>query len=56
MKKNTLANLSDDELLRRLSELLRDSRRVSAELIAHIAEVDARRLYTREATPSMFSY
>ncbi len=53
---NTLATLSDDDLLRRLSALLRDSRRVEAELIAHIAEVDERRLYAREATSSMFSY
>ena len=42
--------------LNRLSEILQDSRRVEAELIAHIAEVDARRLYAREAASSMFSY
>ena len=53
---NTLARLSDDELLRRLSAVLQDSRRTEAELIAHIAEVDARRLFAREATPSMFAY
>lgn len=53
---NTLAELSDDDLLRRLSTLLRDSRCVEAELIAHIAEVDDRRLYAREATSSMFAY
>lgn len=53
---NTLATLSDDDLLRRLSALLRDSRRVEAELIAHIGEVDERRLYAREATSSMFAY
>ena len=54
--KNTLARLSDDELLRRLSALLQDSRRVEAELIAHIAEVDQRRLYAREAASSMHVY
>jgi hypothetical protein len=43
-------------LLRRLGELLQQSRRVEAELVAHIGEVDARRLYAREATPSMFAY
>jgi hypothetical protein len=48
--------LSDDELLRNLSELLRDSRRVDAELVAHIGEVDARRLYARDACSSMFAY
>jgi len=48
--------LTDRELLRRLGELVRASRRVEAVLIAHIAEVDARRLYAREAKPSMFAY
>ena len=39
-----LKSLSDDELLRRLSDLLAQSRRVEWVLVAHIAEVDARRL------------
>jgi hypothetical protein len=52
----TLKNLSDDELLRRLAELLQRSRRGESELIAHIGEVDARRLYAREGSPSMFAY
>jgi hypothetical protein len=52
----SLTRISDDELLRRLSELLQQSRRVESELVAHIGEVDARRLYAREATPSMFVY
>ena len=51
-----LHSISDDELLRRLSELLRNSRRVESDLVAHIAEVDARRLYAREAASSMFTY
>jgi hypothetical protein len=55
-KKPNLKSLSDDELLRRLSELLRDSRRVEADLVAHIAEVDARRAYARKAASSMFVY
>jgi hypothetical protein len=32
------------------------SRRLDADVVAHIAEVDARRLYAREATPSMFAW
>ena len=52
----SFSTLSDDELLRRLSELLQKSRRVESELVAHIGEVDARRLYAREAAPSMFAY
>ena len=51
-----LDTVPDDELLRRLSELLRHSRRVEADLVAHVGEVDARRLYAREASPSMFAY
>ena len=51
-----LKSISDDELLRRLSELLRQSRRVESELVAHIGEVDERRLYACEASPSMFAY
>ena len=51
-----LSRLSDDELLRRLSDVLAQSRRVESVLVAHIAEVDARRLYAREVSPSMFQY
>ena len=51
-----LTSIPDDELLRRLAELLRQSRRAEADLVAHIGEVDARRLYAREASPSMFAY
>lgn len=49
-------SLSDDALLRRLSELVGRSRYVEADLVSHIAEVDRRRLYAREASPSMFAY
>jgi hypothetical protein len=53
---DVLDSVSDDELLRRLGELVSHSRRVEADLVAHIGEVDERRLYAREASPSMFSY
>ena len=52
----SLELVPDDELLRRLAELLRQSRRVEADLVAHIGEVDSRRLYAREAFSSMFAY
>ena len=55
-KMQKLKSLSDDELLRRLSDVLKESRRVESELVAHIAEVDVRRLYLRQASPSMFQY
>src|SRR5512142_434356 len=51
-----LKALADDELLRRLAALLEGSRHTEADIVAHIGEVDARRLYAREATPSMFVY
>ena len=53
---DTLASFSDDELLRCLADLLGRSRRDEADLVAHIGEVDRRRLYAREASPSMFAY
>jgi hypothetical protein len=53
---HSLTSFSDDDLLRRLSDLLGQSRRDEAELVAHIGEVDRRRLYAREASPSMFAY
>ena len=52
----SLSRLSDDQLLLRLSNVLKQSRRVESVLVAHIAEVDARRLYAREASSSMFQY
>ena len=56
MFKELLKSISDDDLLRRLSGLVQQSRRVESELVAHIAEVDERRLYAREACSSMFAY
>jgi hypothetical protein len=54
--KRPLQSISDDELLRRLAELMGQTRRVEADIVAHIAEVEERRLYAREAFPSMFVY
>ncbi len=54
--RHPLDSISDDELLRRLAELLQRSRVVESDLVAHIGEVDERRLYAREACPSMFAY
>jgi hypothetical protein len=51
-----LESLSDDALLAGLTDVLRQSRRVESSFIAHIAEVDARRLFARNACPSMFVY
>src|SRR6185295_3731396 len=54
--KRPLQSIPDDELLLRLAELMGQSRRVEADIVAHIAEVEERMLYAREAFPSMFVY
>ena len=54
--KRPLESIPDDELLRRLTELMQQSRRVESDLVAHIGEVEERRLFAREASSSMFAY
>ena len=51
-----LKSRADDELLLRLSDLVGQSRRVEADVVAHIGEVDTRRLFARAACSSMFDY
>jgi len=53
---SALATVPDDELLERLGALVQGARRTEADLLAHIGEVDRRRLYARAAAPSMFVY
>jgi len=53
---NSLNRLSDDELLTRLKALAREERDATARVIAHLALVDARRLYLPEGCSSMFTY
>ncbi|MDJ0853273.1 MAG: hypothetical protein QNK04_33320, partial [Myxococcota bacterium] len=53
---STLATVSRSELLARLHELVRRGNALEAELLAHLAEVDARRLYLDEGCSSMFAY
>ena len=52
----SLVSVPDDELLERLSTLVDRHRRCEAELVAHLAEVDARKLYLGKACSSMFRY
>jgi 5-methylcytosine-specific restriction endonuclease McrA len=52
----TLHHLSDDRLLEDLHALVRKSCQVGAEMLIHLAEVDARRLYLGRACSSMFAY
>lgn len=51
-----LFHLSDAVLLRDLAALAVQDRRTTASLLAHIAEVDARRLYVPAGFPSMHAY
>ncbi len=49
-------DISDQELLRDLKQLIVRDRKLEAELLAHLAEVDARKLYLNEGFSSMFVY
>jgi hypothetical protein len=54
--KSRLGEISDDALLERLTTLVRRQNSLTASLLAHIGEVDRRRLYLREACSSMHRY
>jgi len=56
MKRYALSHLSDQVLLRDLAALVARDRATTAELLAHIAEVDHRKLYLPAAYPSMLAY
>ena len=48
--------LSDDELLRRVRLLATREREATVELVAHLAELDKRKLYLAHGYSSLFSY
>jgi 5-methylcytosine-specific restriction endonuclease McrA len=52
----SLKSVRDEDLLRQLALLVKQSRGVEAEIVAHIDEMEQRRLYAREACSSMFEY
>jgi hypothetical protein len=52
----SLARLTDEELLLKVRALAALERDATAQLIASLAELDARRLYLAEGFPSLFSY
>ncbi len=56
MHSYSLSNLSDATLIRDLKDLVARDRATTAALLAHIAEVDTRRLYAPAGFPSMFAY
>ena len=52
----SLTHLSDPALLESMSKLVARERATTADLLAHVAEVDARKLFREAAYPSMFAY
>ena len=56
MRDFTLSHVSDAVLLRELAALVAQDRITTAILLAHIAEVDSRRLYVPAGYPSMHAY
>jgi 5-methylcytosine-specific restriction endonuclease McrA len=56
MSKYSLAHLSDGALLAGTRSLVERDRVTTAELIAHLAEVDARALHVPEGYPSVFEW
>ncbi len=51
-----LTGLPSAQLLDRIRDLVRRGNAAEAELVAHLAEVDARQLYLEEGCSSMFTY
>lgn len=56
MRAYILEQLADDDLLRALAGLVSHERTTTATMLAHIAEVDARRLYLPAGHSSMYAY
>ena len=52
----TAARLSDEELLRRVEDLARDTRRSTTELVAHLAELARRKAHRPLGEGSLFKY
>jgi hypothetical protein len=50
------AGISDEELLAEVERLAGSERNATARLVAHLAELDARRLFLGAGFPSLFSY
>ncbi|HVP15561.1 MAG TPA: hypothetical protein VMS88_08445, partial [Terriglobales bacterium] len=56
MNTYSLAHLSDATLVRDLTTLVHRERATAAELLAHLAEFDERRLYLPAGYPSVYAY
>ncbi|MET0411630.1 MAG: hypothetical protein ABW217_10050, partial [Polyangiaceae bacterium] len=51
-----LEHCSNETLLSQLDRILSSGRRLTAELVAHLGEVEERRLHLEAACSSMFDY
>ncbi len=51
-----MQHLSDDEVLANLGSVIGSRRKITAELVAYLGEVEARRLELREACSSMYEF
>ncbi|MFI5370419.1 MAG: HNH endonuclease [Candidatus Eisenbacteria bacterium] len=56
MKSYSLSHLADQALLNDLATLVAQECHTTASMLAHLAEVDARKLYLPAAYPSMYAY
>jgi hypothetical protein len=56
MQAENVSTMSDGELVARLRELLGEERRLTAAVLVHLGEVEARRLYLPAACASMHGY
>ena len=56
MRDYSLAHLSDERLLRDLAELMKRERAATVDVLVHIAEVDARKLFAVAGYTSMHAY
>lgn len=56
MRSDAFTHLRDEDLLHKLTSVLSRERMATAELLAVMAEVDARKLYVPEGYSSMFAY
>ena len=51
-----MAHLSDDQVLANLGSVIGSRRKITAQLVAYLGEVEARRLHLREACASMYEF
>jgi len=56
VKNYSLAHVADHVLIHDLHAIVKQDRCTTADMLAHLAEVDARRLYAPVGYPSMFAY